>query len=90
MQKILLSPEKMNPFIEKIIFSFEDDASEQNEDGCKFMDLEENRLNRNNFNRKSTHRKKSISNTNVIDNNNTDFVISVDDGENNHKMTSSI
>jgi hypothetical protein len=90
MQKVLLSPEKMNPFIEKIIFSFEDDASEQNEDGCKFMDLEENRLNRNNFNRKSTHRKKSISNTNVIDNNNTDFVISVDDGENNHKMTSSI
>lgn len=26
MQKVLLSPEKMNPFIEKIIFSFEDDA----------------------------------------------------------------
>ena len=40
MQKIL-SPEKMNPFIEKIIFSFEDDAAEQNEDGCKES---ENRL----------------------------------------------
>ena len=94
MQKVLLSPEKMNPFIEKIIFSFEDDASEQNEDSCRFMELEENRLNRNNFNRKSMHRKsmqrKSISNSNVIDNNNTDFVISVDDNENNNKMTSSI
>jgi hypothetical protein len=94
MQKVLLSPEKMNPFIEKIIFSFEDDAAEQNEESCKFMELQENRLNRNNFNRKSMHRKslhrKSISNTNVIDNNNTDFVISVDDNENNHKLTSSI
>ena len=85
-QKVLLSPEKMNPFIEKIIFSFEDDAGEQNENGYK--ELEEKRLKRNNFNRKSI--QKSISNSNVIDNNNTDFVLSVDDGENNHKMTSNI
>lgn len=34
-QKVLLSPEKMNPFIEKIIFSFEDDATEQNENTYK-------------------------------------------------------
>lgn len=85
-QKVLLSPEKMNPFIEKIIFSFEDDAAEQNENGYK--ELEEKRLKRNNFNRKSI--QKSISNSNFIDNNNTDFVLSVDDGENNHKMTSNI
>ena len=95
MQKTLLSPEKMNPFIEKIIFSFEDDAAEQNENDCK--ELEENILNRNNFNRKSIYRKsmirKSISNNNINNNNinnNTDFVLNIDDLEHNNQITSNV
>ena len=83
MSNVLLNPEKMNPFIKKIIFSFEDDA--ETDENYKFLKANEGILNRDNVNRKSIQRK-SISNNNI----NNDFVLSINTDDNNNQIISNL